>query len=44
MEEHITVRIERKVNSLLHQTLYNLVVSGASSLQSGLAPIISQGP
>jgi len=43
MEEHVTVWIEREVNSSLHQTLQNLTASGARSLQSGLDPIVSQG-
>jgi hypothetical protein len=44
MEEHVTVWIEWEVNSLLHRTLQNLTASGARSLRSGLAPIVSQGP
>jgi hypothetical protein len=43
VEEHVTVRIEREVNSPLYRTLQNLVVSQASSLQSVLTPTVSQG-
>ena len=42
MEEHVTVRIEREVNSPPYRTLQNLVVSGASSLQSELPPQLAK--
>jgi hypothetical protein len=44
MEEHVTIWIEREVNSPLHRTLQNLTASRTNSLQSGLAPTVSQGP
>jgi len=36
--------LKGKLTSPLHQTLQNLATSGLSSLQSGLAPTVSQGP